>query len=228
MISVKISTFVEFIQRVEDFVSEKKLVIFRGQPVQGSLLPNVARKDPGKNTKKDEKKILEEFRRLGASFLPEDDDDFRDLALAQHYGLKTRLLDWTSNPLAALYFACKSNKEDDVYVYALDAEKFLVNKNREGDIFNAGRTMVINPRLDNDRILAQHGFFTVHKYSSRSGKFVSLEKNKEIKDSIYEIVVPGGVCCEFLRSLDRNGVSSRTLFPDLEGLCGYLNWREQL
>lgn len=40
---------------------------------------------------------------------------------AQHYGMPTRLLDWSTNPLAALFFACEGEDNQDGFVYAMDA-----------------------------------------------------------------------------------------------------------
>jgi hypothetical protein len=42
-----------------------------------------------------------------------------------------------------------------------------------------------------------------------------------------EFVVPADSRLPLLKSLDRNGISSRTLFPDLEGLCRYLTWQHE-
>ena len=73
--------------------------------------------------------------------------------------------------------------------------------------------------------MAQHGWFTSHKFSQKTKKFVALEKNTEIKKSVFEIHIPQGFRKDLLKALDRHGVNSHTLFPDLEGLCKYLNWR---
>ncbi|MFJ5359970.1 FRG domain-containing protein [Pectobacterium sp. CHL-2024] len=45
------------------------------------------------------------------------------LALAQHHGLATRLLDWTINPLIACYFSCCSHHDKDGVIYMLELPK---------------------------------------------------------------------------------------------------------
>ena len=116
-------------------------------------------------------------------------------------------------------------KKGNVYVYALDADPFL-SEPPKGP-FETGKTQVIQPNLNNPRIIAQHGWFTAHKFSRKTKKFVPLEKNNEIKTAVIEIRIPKDARATLLKSLDRHGVSSRTLFPDLEGLCKYLSWKHE-
>lgn len=227
MKSQTVSNFFEFISCVETLNTPSKLMLFRGQAKKRNLLPSIARKDPNFDSTSIEKEMLKELRRMGNSILPKNGlDDWELLVFAQHFGMKTRLLDWTSNPLTALFFACNDcNDCNDcnVFVYVLDAEQFFC-ESQKGP-FESGSTQIIKPNLNNPRIIAQHGWFTAHKYSKKAKKFVALEKNNKIKTSLKEIKITKEARLPLLKSLEQYGVSSRTLFPDLEGLCKYLNWK---
>ncbi|MEQ1837837.1 MAG: FRG domain-containing protein, partial [Candidatus Nitrotoga sp.] len=188
---VKIESFVSFIENTEIFKLPVGVVVFRGQPVQGNLLPCIARKKSKTDTSKDEKEVLEQLRLQGASMLVDaGSTDLDILVLAQHHGLKTRLLDWTSNPLAALWFACADSKDGDVYVYALEADTLLAKDVYKQSPFDTAETRVFQPRLNSSRIVAQQGWFTLHRYSKTSQSFVALERNPKIQTHLREFCIP--------------------------------------
>ena len=98
--------------------NEKRPLFFRGDRKKSKLLPGIAREiETAHDLKVKEKKMLEEIKRwkyhpgfFSQNFSTESDLEL--LVYAQHYGMKTRLLDWTPNPLTALFFALDSFRND--------------------------------------------------------------------------------------------------------------------
>lgn len=230
MTAVEITSIVDLIGHTSDIVDPlADLVLFRGQPVKGNLLPGISRKKPGKDSTEQEKKVLEQLMLQGASLLKETGSTSLDIMVAaQHFGLKTRLLDWTSNPFAALWFACTDKASGDVFMYALEADDLLEKKVYEHDPFGVAKTRVIQPRFNNHRVIAQQGWFTLHRYSKQAKRFVPLEQNLEVKKYLHEFRIPAPARVPIIRSLDQYGIGASTLFPDLTGLCQHLNWRHKL
>lgn len=156
--------------------------------------------------------------------LPEN--DFECLAYAQHYGLATRLLDWSDNPLVALYFAAEnqSNADGVVFCYlgwtCLDEKKAILGK--------LGSVARFSPRPFDRRILAQNGVFTYHPIPEQPlTPKPAVEDAKEIAPDGVDLVairVIANLKPILLRQLSEVGISRKTLFPDLEGLSQFVNW----
>ncbi len=96
--------------------------VFRGYNRQDQLLPNIIRDKDFSNV---EAKLLNEFEKYGSHyFIANAPIDF--LSFAQHYGLPTRLLDFTCNPFIALSFALFSKKSSGNYKENEDKDYYYI------------------------------------------------------------------------------------------------------
>lgn len=232
----KLSDFVGYLERG---IGDIPFTIYRGQTEDWPLLPRIARCDLMGGTSDDvEKKIFADFMRAAPMLVTAPPDNHWDwLAIAQHHRLSTRLLDWTKNPLCALWFAVRKPASDATkygVVWAFTPEDQDIVRDVKGtpsrfdrsvaagSPLAVARTMVFEPRYVTARVRAQEGLFTVHRFSERDKRFVPLEKNKAYRRRLEKVLVPASSFAYLRRQLLSCGVHSGSLFPDLDGLASRL------
>lgn len=234
-----VSSFLAFVEKTKDAevnAGNKSDFLFRGQCADERLIPKIARLKPNGEFLKIESLMLREFERLSLPFTEfEPKDDWDLLALAQHHGLPTRLLDWTYSALAALWFCVNEPPKKDkngndldgvVWVFKTAVKDFINFPKDKSPIspFSQPRTRIFRPRPITQRILAQAGTFTCHLRTSE-GKFISLESNIAYKDRLIKIIIPASSFSKIRTQLDVCGVNNVSLYPDLDGLAGHLDYR---
>jgi len=230
----RVQSFLDFIQRVgaDDLMSD--LTLYRGQSkASWRLEPSIARGGVDFELRDKEQELLEEFKRLGRSKISPDilDNDWDLLAFAQHHGLKTRLLDWTTNPLIALWFAFWDNIDDedeDVSVWVLYLDKGSLAETDTGSPLTQDLTLAFKPNHITQRITAQNGWFTTHKYFDNTGRVTKLDNSGKYIKRLNKLLFSREQRDEILLQLDRLGVNSSSVFPDLGGLTNYLNWKNRM
>ncbi len=190
---------------------------FRGQSKTGlDLIPKTAR-PPFSN--RDDLEIFRHWKRRAKSILKKEvSSDIHLLTIAQHFGLATRLLDWSLNPLIATYFACYENFEFDGEIIVFRAKTNLPSDTIENPFETQKDAIVmVQPESSSGRLDNQSGYFSLH---NPPGLKVSDIHSKYLQS----ILIPKELKKEIVFKLNQFGVNNLGLFPDLEGLTKHLNW----
>lgn len=210
---------------VEDF-------LFRGQKDDFPLIPKIARLKPKDDLFATELLLLQEFKRINPLLIdaqrPMDDWDY--LTLGQHFGLPTRLLDWSNNALTALWFAIwEENPEKEncanaiVWILMAESEDFNLDI-ESAHPFDIQETKIFRPRIIKQRINNQSGVFCIQP-SKEIHEKVALNEADSFKNKLLKIKIPVARFQDIRNDLNTLGVNAFTIFPELEGLCAHLQWR---
>ena len=196
-----------------------------------------------------EERALRIFRRKAHNYLPDAsvlNEDLRCLALMQHHGAPTRLLDFTKSPFVAAFFALEKATSN--------AAVFALNTPRLYNATPLGRPDLtrdaIDPRLpgnferhflDNNeeviwigeptqmdrRLVAQSGTFVVPGVLDKSLDQI-LDQYSSNETLISKIVLPQAMREDAMRALYRMNITNATLFPDLEGLARSISFELEI
>lgn len=212
----EVSTFDELHAAVQAF--GRAVVVYRGQRViEWPLQPRIGRykRVRSKTVVHEERTVLRMFKERAVphlSVFPANDWDW--LALAQHHGLPTRLLDWSRNPLVAAYFAVEDEHDSDSVVYAF-RDKTHVDVAQWGDPFSRSEIDRFLPPHVSPRIIAQNGMFTAHPDPSL---------DMRLHPKVWKFVIRHPFRRKLKSILYKYGVHRASLFPDLDGIAKHIEW----
>ncbi|ELK5320546.1 FRG domain-containing protein [Vibrio vulnificus] len=219
---------------IEECGQEQFFPMYRGQSDIGwPLTPSIGRLHHVMNRKvihsswdSFEQSILTQFKRLSEPYLKSKPlTRLEWLVEAQHYGLSTPLLDWSTSPLKALYFAVENPlydlKDAAVYVIQPDSVRW------ESESLEAFRYLEFYfPKHTNERIVAQDACFTVFPYPQTTAPLDDLKNENSFSAkslrSIRTIRIPSEQKEKLRKQLSDIGIHRMSMYPGLESVSKHI------
>jgi len=231
--------WVEFLGQIKDAKDQLQItdrIWYRGQPnSENYLLPSLLLYENGIDK---EKFLYDGFRKFTERLFQKHSSDWETLFEMQHYGIPTRLLDWSETFSIALFFAAYYNNKNfpnsDAAVYLLNPVRLnaplCINVLRipdDQEHLEYSETYIehrkpmhqspiaIEPNFINGRMLAQRGMFTVHHNT--------IEPIEDrFPEAIKKIILKKQLVKTALDFLELSNVNEYTVYPDIAGISGFL------
>jgi hypothetical protein len=229
--------FLENVKKAKKSLGNPDMLWYRGHPnVEFYLLASLLRYENGLEK---ERFLFTNFKKFSDRILKRRESDWETLFEMQHYGIPTRLLDWSETFGIALFFAATYNQSHhpgkDAAIYLLDPvalnrisgqkQVFRIPEQESSfgytriywdhTPFAATAPIAVEPIFLNDRMLAQRGMFTVHH-----DEIDPLETS--FPKAVKKVVLPNVAISSALEFLELSNLNMFSVFPDMAGMAGYL------
>lgn len=219
-----IQSWLDLAQLIEQLARQGTNWIFRGEPsTTYELRPAAGREGTTPRSARtirydleNERAALARFRYDAQPYVGHSNySDLEWLAIAQHHGMATRLLDWTESLLVAAFFAVEhAERTGQALIYGVSGLPVL-SPSEPHDPFSIKKVSIYRPPHINARIAAQRSVFTVHPdpvqpFADRQLRYWTIS---------------GAACRDLKIVLDACAINYASLFPDLQGLAQHVGWR---
>ncbi|WP_409304056.1 FRG domain-containing protein [Peribacillus sp. SCS-155] len=197
-----------------------------------------------------ESHLLRNFNKYSRSVLKDKHNDWELLAVAQHYGLPTRLLDWSFSPYVAMHFATSdiTRYREDGAIWCLDIIKVhqllppIFKKalsNEESHIFTVDMLKDVCPDLkcfdakkgeDDDFVICLEPPSMEERIVNQYALFTVMtnpvrrldEWLHHYPDLYKKIIIPASLKLEVRDKLDQANINERMIYPGLQGVSAWL------
>jgi hypothetical protein len=228
-------------------LENQDLLWFRGLPNENyNLVPRLHR-IPGGYNKILENDLHTKFVIKSRPFIKNKNyTQIEWMHLMQHYGLPTRLLDWTEGALIGLFFAVKYQEDNTSCVWIINPGKLnkivtgksviyvtdpVITRSEDEIIQHYMNTddlpeipIAISPSHFDNRIHAQKSAFTLHGY--KYNDIINIKISENLK--FYQIRIKKECAGRIRKQIQLLGIDESTLFPDLEGVSRELEFTHEI